>query len=75
MFCNRSQDLFKRSIDIDNVSFRTTLGLGSQARFYLKRRNVIFICIMKCKQTVYHQNKVEKIRVQNDCCNFVPLYN
>ena len=21
---------------------------------------VIFICIMKCKQTVYHQNKLEK---------------
>ena len=25
---------------------------------------------MKCKQTVYHQNKVEKIRIQTDCCNF-----
>ena len=37
---------------IDNVSFRAILGLGSQARFSLKRQNVIFICIMKCKQTV-----------------------
>ena len=72
-FCNRSQDLAKRCID--NVSFRTILGLGSYARLSLKRRNVIFICIMKCKQTVYHQNKEEKIRIQTDCCNFFPLYN
>ena len=67
-FCSRSQDLFKRTID--NVSFRAILGLGSWARFSVKRQNVIFICIMKCKQTVYHQNKVEKIRIQTDCSNF-----
>ena len=30
---------------------------------------------MKCKQTVYYQNKVENIRIQTDCCNFFPLYN
>ena len=59
----------------DNVSFRAILGLGSKDRFSLKRQNVIFICIMKCKQTVNHQNKVEKIRIQTDCCNFFPLYN
>ena len=62
-FCNRSQDLFKRCID--NVSFRAILGLGSLARFSLKRRNVIFICMVKCKQTVYHQNKVEKDQNSN----------
>ena len=43
-------------------------------RFSLKRRNVIFICIMKCKQ-MYHQNKVENIRIQADCCILFPLYN
>ena len=72
-FCNRSEDLFKRCID--NVSFRAILELGSKARFSLKRQNVLFICIIKCKQTVYHQHKVEKIRIQTDCCNFFPLYN
>ena len=40
-FCNRSQDLFKRYID--NVSFRAILGLGSWARFSLKRRNDVFM--------------------------------
>ena len=59
----------------DDVSFRAILGLGSQAGFSLKPQNVIFICIMKCKQTVYYQNKGEKIRIQTDCCNFFPLYN
>ena len=73
IFCNRSQDLFKRWID--NVSFRAIWGLGSSARFSLKRQNVIFICIMKCKQTVYLQTKVEKIRIQTDCCNCFLLYN
>ena len=72
-FCNRSQDLFKRFID--NVSFRAILGLRRSARFSLKRQNVIFICIIKCKQTVYHQNKVKKIRIQTDCCTFFPLHN
>ena len=24
---------------------------------------------MKYKQTVYHQNKVEKIKIQTDCCS------
>ena len=71
-FFNRSQDLFKRCID--NVSFRAILGLGSQARFSLNS-NVIFIWIMKGKQIVYHQNKMEKIRIQANCCNFFPLYN
>ena len=67
IFCNRSQDLFKRCID--NVSFRAILGLGSQARFSLNS-NVIFIWIIKCKQIVYHQNKIEIIRIQANCCNF-----
>ena len=49
----------------DNVSFRAILGLGSSARFSLKRQNVIFISIMKCKQTVYLQNKVEKNQNSN----------
>ena len=30
---------------------------------------------MKCKQTVYNPNKVEKIRIQTDCCKFFPLFN
>ena len=68
-FLNKSQDLLDRCID--NVSFRAILGLGSQARFSLKGLNVIFICIMKCKQAVYHQNNVEKIRIETDCCNFI----
>ena len=72
-FCNRSQDLCKRCID--NVSFRAILGLGSLARFSLKCLNVIFICIMKCKQAVYHQNKVKKVRIQTNCRNFFPVYN
>ena len=73
-FCNRSQDVFKSCID--DVSFGAILGLGSLAKFSLKRQNVIFICIMKCKQTVYHQNEVEKkIRIQTDCCNFFSLHN
>ena len=25
---------------------------------------------MKCKQAVYPQNNVEKIRIKTDCCNF-----
>ena len=62
-FCTRSQDLFKRSID--NVSFRAILGMESWARFSLKRQNVIFICITKCKQTVHLQNKVEKNQNSN----------
>ena len=57
-FCHRSQDLFERCID--NVLLRAILGLGSLARFSLKCLNVIFICIMKCKQAVYRENKVEK---------------
>ena len=57
------------------MTFHFVLFWGWGAKFSLKRQNVIFICIMKCKQTVYHQNKVEKIRIQNDCCNFFPLYN
>ena len=73
IFCNRSQDLFKRCIV--NVSFRAISGLGSQARFSLKRPNVIFICIIKYKQIVYQQNKVEKIRIQTDYCNPVLLFS
>ena len=66
--CKRSQDLFKNCFD--NGSFRAILGLGSKTRFSLKRWNYTFICIMKCKQTVYHRNKVEKVRIQTDCSNF-----
>ena len=52
------------------VHFVLFLGVGSKTRLSLKRWNVIFICIMKCKQTVYHRNKVEKVRIQTDCSNF-----
>ena len=45
--------------------FCAILGLGSEARFSLKHQNVIFICIMKGKKTVYHQNKVEKNQNSN----------
>ena len=31
----------------------------------VKRQNVIFICMMKCKQTVYLQNNVEKNQNSN----------
>ena len=30
---------------------------------------------MKCKQTVFNPNNVEKNRIQTDCCNFFPLFN
>ena len=30
---------------------------------------------MKCKQTVYNPNKVEKIIIQTDYCKFFPLFN
>ena len=47
--------------------------ISKQARPACRCKPVL-VCIIKCKQTVYHQNKEEKIRIKTDCYSFFPLY-
>ena len=60
------------SLGAPDISFR---GGGVRLEFLYKRPSLTIICIMKCKQTVYQQNKGEKIGIQTDCCDSFPLYN
>ena len=45
------------SLGAPDISFR---GGGVRLEFLYKRPNLTIIYIMKCKQTVYQQNKGEK---------------